>query len=480
MTEISLLLILHRTVGRAQCRGSAQSIRSQPGTPTRVLRDCRGSAGHRRLGRTDIEHQRSARVNNDSDGDVESTGPVARSDAGETTRSLSSLLAEAGVEFLHPFQTLVRREAADRPDADVLIEAPTGAGKTIAYLLVSLDHLAATNPPIGPTAVLVIAPTRELAQQVDRVFLPFARGVNRRVALLQGGVAFEPQLRNIGRGADIAVGTPGRLLDLLDHGQLDLSGVEVVVVDEADRLADMGFLDDVGRILDAVPSTARTLLVSATLSGAVTSLVRRLRPRPITVRTAGSVDSAPEGLGRGTTENPHQRVEMIRERLRLHVGSLLDASHRSLVFVRTRHSADRWAGWIAEDGRDALALHGGLTNAGRRAAIGAFRAGDVAVLVATDLASRGLDVPAIDLVVHLERSDDEIDYIHRSGRTGRAGAGGVVVNFVRNEQRRPLLAMEARLHVLARDASLADVLADLQRFGARPPRWSPLLGRRTM
>lgn len=443
------------------------------------LRDCRSSAGHGRLGRTDNEHQRSARVNNESDGAVEGPPALAPPGTVETARSLASLLAEAGVESLHPFQTVVRREASQRRTADVLIEAPTGAGKTIAYVLVSLDHIAATNPPVGPPAVLVITPTRELAQQVDRVFLPFARGVNRRVALLQGGVSFEPQLRNIGRGADIAVGTPGRLLDLLDHGQLDLGGVEVVVVDEADRLADMGFLEDVGRILDAVPSTARTLLVSATLSGVVSSLVRRLRPDPITVRTAGSVNSAPEGLGRGTLENPHRRVEMIRERLRSHVGSLLDASSRSLVFVRTRHSADRWAGWIAEDGRDALALHGGLTTAGRRAAIGAFRAGDLPVLVATDLASRGLDVPAIELIIHLERSDDERDYIHRSGRTGRAGAGGVVVNFVRKEQRRPLLAMEERLDVKARDSSLDDVLSDLQSAGSRPPRWSPLLGRCT-
>lgn len=396
-----------------------------------------------------------------------------------TTRSISSLLAEAGVAELHPFQTDVRAAAAERRQADVLIEAPTGAGKTVAYLLIALDDIAANDPPVGPPAVLVITPTRELAQQVDRVLLPFGRGVNRRVALLQGGVSYEPQLRNISRGADIAVGTPGRLLDLLRHEQLDLSGVGVVVVDEADRLADMGFLDDVGRILDRVPSTARTVLVSATLSGAVRSLVQRLRPDPIVVRATGAPHSAPAGLGQGTSENPHRRVVMIRERLRSDVGTLLDASQRTLIFVRTRHSADRWAGWIVDDGREALALHGGLTTAGRRAAIGAFRAGDLPVLVATDVASRGLDVPMIELVVHLERSDDERDYIHRSGRTGRAGNGGIVVNFVRHEQRRPLLAMEQRLGVHACDATLLEVADDVASLGLRPPRWSPPIGRRT-
>lgn len=396
-----------------------------------------------------------------------------------TTRSISSLLAEVGVQELHRFQADVRSAAAQRRHADVLIEAPTGAGKTVAYLLVALDDIAAHNPPVGPPAALVITPTRELAQQVDRVVLPFARGVNRRVALLQGGVSYEPQLRNISRGADIAVGTPGRLLDLLRHKQLDLSGVGVVVVDEADRLADMGFLEDVGQILDHVPATARTVLVSATLSGAVRSLVQRLRPDPIVVRAAGLTHSAPVGLGQGTAGNPHRRIVMIRERLRSDLGTLLDASQRTLLFVRTRHSADRWASWIIADGREALALHGGLTTAGRRAAIGAFRTGDLPVLVATDVASRGLDVPMIELVVHLERSDDERDYIHRSGRTGRAGASGIVVNFVRNEQRRPLLAMEQRLGVQARDASLREVVDDVGALRLRGPRWSPPLGRRT-
>ncbi len=400
-----------------------------------------------------------------------------------TRRSMDSLLAEAGVVELHPFQRELRMAAAEALHADVLLEAPTGAGKTIAFLLVAFDDMDARDAPVGPPAVLVITPTRELAQQTDRVFIPFARGVNRRVALLQGGVPYDPQLRNMSRGADVAVGTPGRLLDLLQHGQLTLDGVVTVVIDEADRLADMGFLDDVGQILDAVPTSARTVLVSATLSGPVGQLVDRLRPGAISVRTEGDADRAPEGLGLGTVDNPHRRVTMIRERLRADVGALLDASGRSLVFVRTRHSADRWAGWIVEDGRQALALHGGVTTAGRRQAIGDFRSGAVSILVATDLASRGLDMAGVELVLHLERSDDERDYVHRSGRTGRAGAPGVVVNMVRKEQRRPLLAMEQRLGVTAVDGQRDDVLRmldDLAPWRSRSLlRWPPPLGRTT-
>lgn len=394
-------------------------------------------------------------------------------------RSVDALIADTGVESLYPFQADLRAQAAARPDADILLEAPTGSGKTLAYAVVALDDLARTSPPIGPPAVVVIAPTRELAQQVDRVLLPFARGINRRVALLQGGVAFEPQLRNIDRGADIVVGTPGRLVDMLGRGQVVFDGVQTVIVDEADRLADMGFLDDVAVILDAVPPSARTLLVSATLSGDVDVLVDRLRSDPIVVRAGGDHEQAPEGLGLGTEDHPHRRVRMIRERLRADVGTLLDASGRSLVFVRTRYAADRWAQWIIDDGRPALALHGGLSMAGRREAVAEFRSGAVNVLVATDLAARGLDIAGVELVVHIERSDDERDYIHRSGRTGRAAAAGVVVNFLRTEQRRAAMAMEDRLGVVAVDAALDDVVSLLDDLGQKRPCWHPPLGRRT-
>jgi superfamily II DNA/RNA helicase len=399
-------------------------------------------------------------------------------------RSVDTLLAHAGVEALYPFQSELREAAAAAPDRDVLLEAPTGSGKTLAFAAVVFDDLARLTPPVGPPAVLVITPTRELAQQSDRVLRPMARGVDRRSALLQGGVAFEPQLRNLDRGADLVVGTPGRLLDMASRGQLDLSGVQVAVVDEADRLGDLGFLDDVRAILGFVPATARRVLVSATLSGAVDELAQDLRPGPIEVRTAGESAKAPEGLGLGTNETPHLRVTIVRERLRANLGRLLDTSTKSLVFVRSRHAADRWAGWINEDGRHAGVLHGGLSTAARRQAIEAFRVGDVPVLVATDLAARGLDVPAVALVAHVEHSDDERDYVHRSGRTGRAGQPGVVVNLIRQEQHRAVVAMELRLGVIARDATLDEAVVELDSVVGSLLRlgwvaWVPPLGRLT-
>jgi superfamily II DNA/RNA helicase len=401
-------------------------------------------------------------------------------------RTVDTLLAHAGVEELYPFQLELRRAAAAAPDRDVLLEAPTGAGKTLAFAAVAFDDLARLHPPVGPPAVLVITPTRELAQQGDRVLRPLARGVDRRSALLQGGVAFDPQLRNLDRGADLVVGTPGRLLDMARRGQLALGGIVVAIVDEADRLGDLGFLDDVAEILRFVPLSARRVLVSATLSGAVDELARELRPGPIEVRTALAPANAPEGLGWGSHGSPHLRVTIVRERLRADLGRLLDASTRSLVFVRSRHAAVRWAGWINEDGRRAVVLHGGLSTAARRQAIEAFRLGDEPVLVATDLAARGLDIPGVALVAHVEHSDDERDYVHRSGRTGRAGLPGVVVNLIRQEQRRAVVAMEERLGVIATDVTLGEavgvideVVPAIARALGRASAWTPPLGRRT-
>lgn len=403
----------------------------------------------------------------------------------ERVRTIDELLAHTGIIALHPFQAEVRERAATLVDRDVLLEAPTGSGKTVAFLLVVFDDLARTMPPLGPPAIVVITPTRELAQQADRVIRPLARGLDRRVAFLQGGVAFDPQLRNISRGADIVVATPGRLLDMCRRGQVDLSAVSSLVIDEADRLADLGFVDDVEEIVGFVPRTARRVLVSATLDGPVKKLVDALRVGPVSVRVSQDPSRAPEGLGRGTAETPHLRVEVSRERLRSDLGRLLDSADRAIVFVRTRHAAERWAGWIRDDGREAVALHGAMTTAVRRAAIDAVRQGDAPVLVATDLASRGLEIRAVSLVVHIERSDEEIDYVHRSGRTGRAGLPGVVVNLLRKEQMRAASAMEQRLGVVAVDVSLAHAADSLAGVAAQlrvthpHTGWRPHLGRRS-
>ena len=318
-------------------------------------------------------------------------------------------------------------QAASVPDAlagrDLCVKAPTGSGKTLAFCLAIALRTERARPH-QPTA-LVLVPTRELAAQV-RTELGHLIDDPRRTLAIYGGTGYEAQRRPLARGVDVVVACPGRLEDLMASGVVRLDAVRIVVVDEADRMADMGFLPAVRRILDRTPDDRQTLLFSATLDGEVDALVRRYQHDPARHEVAGPEDE------QGDVEHLVWDVER-GDRVRS-VAKAVARHGRTVVFCRTRHGADRFAKQLGAAGVEAVALHGNRTQAQRDRAISAFANGKVEVLVATDVAARGIHVDGVNCVVHLDPPATDKDYVHRSGRTGRAGAKGTVISFVAREQ----------------------------------------------
>jgi superfamily II DNA/RNA helicase len=322
-------------------------------------------------------------------------------------------------------------QAASVPDAlagrDLCVKAPTGSGKTLAFGLAIATNGERAKPH-RPTA-LVLVPTRELAAQV-RDELGHLIDDHRRALAVYGGTGYEAQRRPLARGVDVVVACPGRLEDLLASRVIHLDAVRIVVVDEADRMADMGFLPAVRRILDRTPDDRQTLLFSATLDGEVDALVRRYQNDPARHEVAGPEDQ------QGDVEHLVWDVERA-DRVRS-VAKAVERHGRTVVFCRTRHGADRFAKQLGSAGLDAVALHGNRTQAQRDRAIAAFSSGKVDVLVATDVAARGIHVDGVNCVVHLDPPATDKDYVHRSGRTGRAGAKGTVISFLTDDQKRPV------------------------------------------
>jgi superfamily II DNA/RNA helicase len=351
------------------------------------------------------------------------------------TAELVAALAARGIH--EPFDV----QSATIPDAlagrDVCGRAPTGSGKTIAFGVPLLSRISRAQKR-QPTA-LILAPTRELAAQIARELAPLAGVRARRVFAIYGGVGYEPQRRQLNRGVDVLVACPGRLADLLNQNALDLDAVEVVVIDEADRLADMGFLPAVRRLLDMTPSTRQTLLFSATLDGAVSVLTREYQHEPVRHETGG-----PEPDGRGAhhvfwhLEGPN-RAQV--------VADVVPVAGPTLVFCRTRRGADRLALQLERSGVRTEAIHGGRSQNQRDRALASFTTGKVDALVATDVAARGIHVDGIACVVHFDTPEDEKAYLHRSGRTARAGAAGVVVSFVPSVDRRAVARMQRILDI---------------------------------
>ena len=342
---------------------------------------------------------------------------------------LASVLERRAITTPTPIQ------AASLPDAleglDVCGCAPTGSGKTLAF---GLAMVVRTSPakPRRPHA-LVLVPTRELAAQVAEELSALA-GVRRlRVTAVYGGAGYDHQRRSLARGADIVVATPGRLEDLLGAGHLSLAEVGFAVVDEADRMADMGFLPAVRRLLDAARPDRQTLLFSATLDGDVDVLVRRYQRNPRRHSVTREEDGA-------KVEHLFWRARRER-RIELTAG-LIEHHDRALVFCRTRHGADRVARQLGAAGIDTAAIHGSRTQRQRERALAAFKSGRIQALVATDVAARGIHVDSVPCVVHFDPAGDHKDYAHRSGRTGRAGAPGTVVTFVADEHRRAVRTLQ--------------------------------------
>jgi superfamily II DNA/RNA helicase len=377
--------------------------------------------------------------------------------------TLTAALAARGITTPRPIQ------ARTLPDAlagrDVLGRAETGSGKTLAFGLPLLVRTATRSgkrraqQPRG----LVVVPTRELADQVHDELLPFAAVLGLRLLAVYGGVPLGRQAQQLRRGIDVVVATPGRLLDLLRQDACSLDAVATAVLDEADHMADMGFLPAVTSLLDRVPAGGQRLLFSATLDGQVDTLVRRYLTDPVRHTVAPSAA--------GAARMDHQ-IRRVQASDKVAVAAELAARPgRTLVFVRTKHRAARLAGQLERTGIRAGALHGNLAQPARTRALAAFAAGTVPVLVATDIAARGIHVDGIDLVVHFDPPAEPKAYLHRSGRTARAGAAGTVITLVLPEQATEVAKLYRRAQVttspLARGSRLPPPATDRQRPGRR-------------
>lgn len=317
--------------------------------------------------------------------------------------------------------------------SDLIGQARTGTGKTFAFSIPLLQRIVAPDDRDYNEAVepgkpqsLVVAPTRELAGQVTNDVTITSKIRRVRVLTVYGGVAYEPQLEALRKGVDVVVGTPGRLLDLADQGHLDLGHVKVLVLDEADKMLDLGFLPDVEKLIGLTPELRQTMLFSATMPGAVVSLARRYMRRPVNVR-AESPDEAQTVPT--TAQFVYRTHQLDKDEL---VARLLQAQNRGLamIFTQTKRAAQRMADELVERGFAAAAVHGDLGQGARERALRAFRKGKVDVLVATDVAARGIDIDGVTHVINLTCPEDEKAYLHRIGRTGRAGASGVAVTLI--------------------------------------------------
>jgi len=321
--------------------------------------------------------------------------------------------------------------------SDVVGRAPTGSGKTLAFGIPLLTRVRQAEPKL-PTA-LILAPTRELAEQIATELRPLADAVARRITAVYGGVGLEPQIKKLRRGVDVLVATPGRLEDLIERRAVSLSRVSTVVVDEADRMADMGFMPAVRRILDKTSEHRHTMLFSATLEGDVGKLIKQYQTDPVR-HAVGSPTPDMRAAQHYFWEIPRP------ERISL-CASVIATFGSTIVFTRTRHGADRAARQLNRVGIPATAIHGNRSQAQRSRALREFASGKALALVATDVAARGIHVDGVECVVHYDPVDEDSAYIHRSGRTARAGAVGQVVSFVDPSQIRLVKAMKRRLEL---------------------------------
>ena len=321
---------------------------------------------------------------------------------------------------------------------DILGSAQTGTGKTAAFALPTLHRLGDASKKATPRrpAALVLAPTRELAIQIGDRFRCYGKYLRLRVSMIYGGVNQFHQVRELERGAHIVVATPGRLLDLMSQGHIGLDGLKIFVLDEADRMLDMGFLPDLKRIFAALPSQRQSMFFSATLPPKIRELSQQLLRHPKVV------DVTPETV---SVEKINQSVMLAPRSAKLSILSQLLSGRevqRAIVFTKTKRGADRLAEKLTQQGVGATAIHGNKSQAARQKALAAFRQARIRVLVATDLAARGIDVDGVTHVFNFDLPIEPENYVHRVGRTGRAGASGVAVSLCAPDERKLLLAIE--------------------------------------
>ncbi len=380
--------------------------------------------------------------------------------------ALQAAIRDAGYETPTPIQAqAIPYLLAGR---DLLGCAKTGTGKTAAFAVPILQRLsqraATTRGAVPGPRALVLVPTRELAGQVTESFTTYGRHLRIGVASIYGGVSQIHQVRALRRGVEVIVATPGRLVDLMNQGHARLGGIEVVVLDEADHMLDLGFLPDVRRILSALPTIRQTLLFSATMPAPILALAKGIMRDPAQVRVA------PPG---STVDAIDQRVHFVdrADKPRLLAALLSDpAVERALVFTRTKHGADKVAKGLSHSGIGAAAIHGNKSQGVRERTLADFRSGHIRILVATDIAARGIDVQGISHVINFELPNVPETYVHRIGRTARAGASGIAISLCDREERSLLVDIEKMMRHSVPVATKAQIPAF---EGARPRPLAP-------
>ena len=381
--------------------------------------------------------------------------------------ALVSALSRQGIDAPFPIQ------AAAIPDImagnDVLGRGKTGSGKTLAFGLPMLARLAGRKVAPKRPLALILVPTRELAQQVQTNLEPLGRGVGLRFKTVIGQTSMFKQIDALRRGVEVLVATPGRLKDLMRQGACDLSDIEIVVLDEADHMADMGFLPDVTDILDQAKPGGQRLLFSATLDKDVDVLVKRYLHSPVT-HAIGPVDESVDTM-------EHYLLLVAPKEKSAVTAEIANREGRTILFARTKHGVDRLAKQLVQAGVRAAGLHGGKSQGLRTRTLAEFREGSISVLVATDVAARGIHVDDVTLVMHVDPPADQKDYMHRAGRTARAGERGTVVTLVLPHQVRATSAMTRRAGINAPRVKVISGDSQLVKLtGARIPSGIPIEG----
>jgi superfamily II DNA/RNA helicase len=380
--------------------------------------------------------------------------------------ALVKALVAAGIEKPFPIQK------ATLPDAisgkDILGRGQTGSGKTLAFGLALMTRLAGkTAAPMKPLG-LVLSPTRELAMQISDVIAPLSRTVNLNSQVVAGGLSYSKQIQALKRGVPIVVATPGRLIDLINKKHIKLDDVQITILDEADQMADMGFLPDVKKILDQTKPGGQRMLFSATLDRDVDSLVKKYLKNPVTHSLANEKSTA----GNMT----HHVLVMEQANKDAITASIAARKGKSIFFVRTKHGADKLAKRMNESGVAVGALHGGKTQAQRSRVLEGFKMGKTNALVATDVAARGIHVDDVSLVVHVDAPENHKDYLHRAGRTARAGAVGTVVTLSTHKQVKGVRGLAARAGVKLVETKVGPMDQNLVKItGAIEPSGIPIV-----
>jgi superfamily II DNA/RNA helicase len=400
-------------------------------------------------------------------------GDVAGDDTYETARTFESLgvspeltraLADEGIVSAFPIQALTVADAL--AGRDVCGKAKTGSGKTLAFGVPLLQRARATRSAQGPRTearparplALVLLPTRELAVQVHDVLAPLAKKLGLRAVAVYGGADIDRQVSKLRQGVDLVIATPGRLIDLGDRGEIAVDRLETLVLDEADRMADMGFMPQVEWVLRRLDQAHQTLLFSATLDGAVDRLVTRYLSDPVFHEVASTTQTVTLMEHRFLQVHQMDKVKV--------AAAICRSQEKSLLFVRTKRGADRLVENMTKEGVKAAAIHGDLRQANRERALADFSSGKLHVLVATDVAARGLHIEGVDAVIHYDPPEDHKAYLHRSGRTARAGSTGVVVTLALWNQLVEVEVIQRRLglrlpivEMFSNDDRLADLAA---------------------